>query len=173
LAFADHPKQEILQPAKGSLIALSLTLALVLNLLPLEGLATTLTPDFVALTILYWCINQPQRAGISMAFFMGLLMDIGDASTFGQHALVYSIIAFVALAFHRRLSIFGILKQAPQIGLILLLGQFVMLLTGFLDGSQFPGQDFFFPSLTGTLLWPFFSSLLRMPQKPRSDNDVR
>ena len=168
MAFVDHPKQEILRPVKSSFIVLSLTLAIVLNLLPVEGLAMTLWPDFVALTILYWCINQPQRAGISTAFIMGLLIDIGNASTFGQHAL-----AFVALVFHRRLSIFGILKQAPQIGLILFIGQFIMLLTGLLDGSQFPGRDFFLPSITGTLLWPIFSSLLRMPQKPRSDNDVR
>ena len=174
MAFVDHSKQqEILRPVKSSFIVLSLTLAMVMNLLPIEGLAITLWPDFVALTILYWCINQPQRAGISTAFIMGLFMDIGNASTFGQHALAYCIMAFVALVFHRRLSIFGILKQAPQIGLILFIGQFIMLLTGLLDGSQFPGRDFFLPSITGTLLWPFFSSLLRMPQKPRSDNDVR
>jgi rod shape-determining protein MreD len=173
LAFANHPKQEILLPVKGSVIVVSLTLALVLNLLPLKGLAMALWPDFVAMAILYWCINQPQRAGISMAFVMGLLMDIGNASTFGQHALAYSVMAFVALAFHRRFSIFGVWKQAPQIGLILLSGQIIMLLTGLLDGSQFPGRDFFLPSITGTLLWPFFSAFLRMPQKPRSDNDVR
>ena len=143
-----------------------------LNLLPLKGIALTLWPDFVALTILYWCINQPQRAGISTAFSMGLLMDIGNASTFGQHALAYSIMAFVALIFHRRLSIFGLLKQAPQIGLILLTGQFIMLLTGLLDGSHFPGWDFFLASVTGTLLWPLFSSLLRIPQRPRSDSDA-
>ena len=87
MAFVDHPKQEILRPVKSSFIVLSLTLAIVLNLLPVEGLAMTLWPDFVALTILYWCINQPQRAGISTAFIMGLLIDIGNASTFGQHAL--------------------------------------------------------------------------------------
>jgi rod shape-determining protein MreD len=173
LAYANHPKQEILLPVKGSFIIISLTLALVLNLLPLTGLAMAWWPDFVAMAILYWCINQPQHAGISMAFVMGLLMDIGNASTFGQHALAYSIMAFIALAFHRRFGIFGVLKQAPQIGLILLGGQFIMLLTGLLDGSHFPGRDFFLPSITGTLLWPFFSSLLRMPQKPRSDNDAR
>ena len=173
MAFTNHPKQEILLPVKGSVIIISLTLALVLNLLPLEGLAMASRPDFAAMAILYWCINQPQRAGISMAFVMGLLMDIGNASTFGQHALAYSIMAFVALAFQRRFSIFGVLKQAPQIGLILLGGQVIMLLTGLLDGSHFPGRDFFLPSITGTLLWPFISSLLRMPQKPRSDNDVR
>ncbi|SEL03465.1 rod shape-determining protein MreD [Nitrosovibrio tenuis] len=172
MAFVNYPRQEILLPAKGSFIAFSLFFALLLNLLPLKGVALSLWPDFVALVALYWCINQPQRAGISMAFGMGLLMDIGDASALGQHALAYSIMAFIALIFQRRLSIFGLLKQAPQIGLILLTGQFVILLAGLLAGSDFPGWDFFLISVIGMLLWPLVSSLLGIPQKPRSDSDA-
>jgi rod shape-determining protein MreD len=172
LAFADYPKQEILRPVKGSFIFLSLMAALLLNLLPLKGTALTLCPDFIALTILYWCINQPQRVGMSTAFSMGLLMDIGNASTFGQHALSYSIMAFVALLFQRRLHNFGSLKQAPQMGLILLTGQSIMLLTWLLDGSNVPGWNFFIASATGTVLWPLFSSLLRIPQRPRSDSSA-
>ena len=102
MAFVNYPRQEILLPVKGSFIALSLFMALLLNLLPLKGIVLSLWPDFIALVMLYWCINQPQRAGISIAFGMGLLMDIGNASTFGQHALAYSIMAFIALLFHRR-----------------------------------------------------------------------
>ncbi|SEP08885.1 rod shape-determining protein MreD [Nitrosovibrio sp. Nv6] len=173
MAYADHPRQEILLPVKRSFIALTLIVALVLNLIPLQNVALAAWPDFIALALLYWCISQPQLVGISIAFGMGLLMDIGDASTFGQHALAYSIMAFVALVLHRRLSNFGPMKQAPQIGLILIAGQFIILLTGLLDGSHFPGWDFFLASVSGTLLWPFLSSMLRIPQKPRSDTDAR
>ncbi|MEP7371646.1 MAG: rod shape-determining protein MreD [Nitrosospira sp.] len=172
MAFANHPRQEILRPVKGSFIVFSLMAALLLNLLPLKDALLTFWPDFAALTILYWCINQPQRAGMSTAFGMGLLMDIGNASTFGQHALAYSIMAFVALLFHRRLHNFGLLQQAPQMGLILLIGQSVMLLTWLLDGFDFPGWDFFLASATGTVLWPLLSSLLRIPQRPRSDSNA-
>ena len=107
MAFVNQTRQELLLPAKGSFIIFSLFFALVLNLLPLKGMALILWPDFVALVILYWCINQPQHAGISMAFGMGLLMDIGDASALGQNALAYSMMAFLGLMFQRRLSVFG------------------------------------------------------------------
>ena len=172
MAFADHPRQEILRPVKGSFIFLSLMAALLLNLLPLKEVLLTLWPDFTALTILYWCINQPQRVGMSTAFGMGLLMEIGNAGTFGQHALAYSIIAFAALLFQRRLYNFGLLKQAPQMGLILLMGQSVMLLTWLLDGADFPGWNFFLASATGTALWPLLSSLLKIPQRPKSDSNM-
>ena len=99
---------------------LSLIMALLLNLVPLTGAAQTLWPDFVALVMLYWYVNEPQRVGIGMAFWMGLLMDLSNASTFGQHALGYSVMAFMALVFNRRVGIFDGYKQAPQVGLILL-----------------------------------------------------
>lgn len=172
MAFVNYPRQEIPLPAKGSFIALSLLMALLLNLVPLKGIGLSLWPDFVALVVLYWCINQPQRAGISMAFGMGLLMDIGEASALGEHALAYSIMAFAALVFQRRLSVFGLLNQAPQIGLILFTGQLVILLAGLLTGSHFPGWNFFLISVIGMLLWPLVSSLLRLPQRPRSDSDA-
>lgn len=173
MAYVDHPTQEILRPVKGWFIVFSLAVALLLNLMPLGGVALVLWPDFVALTVLYWCINQPQRVGMSTAFGMGLLMDLGNASTFGQHALVYSIMAFSALALHRRLSNFGRGDQAPQIGIILFSGQIIMLLTGLLQGAPFPGFGFFLASITGALVWPYFSWLLRVPQKPRSNSDAR
>lgn len=172
MAFVNQPKQEILLPVKGSFILFSLFFALVLNLLPLKDIVLTLWPDFLALVILYWCINQPQRAGISMAFGMGLLMDIGDAAALGQNALAYSIMAFLCLLFQRRLSVFGPAKQAPQIGLILFSGQFILLLTGLLGGSEFPGWEFFLTTVTGVFLWPLVSSVLRIPQKPRSESDA-
>ncbi|SFW10646.1 rod shape-determining protein MreD [Nitrosovibrio sp. Nv17] len=167
MAFADHPREEILRPVRGSFILLSLVASILLSLAPLTDVLHALWPDFAAMTLLYWCINQPQRVGMTSAFSMGLLMDVGNAAIFGQHALAYSIMAFIALLFHRRLHNFGLLQQAPQMGLILLAGQSVMLLTWLLNGMDFPPWDFFLGSVTGTLLWPLLASVLRAPQKPR------
>ena len=169
MVSASYSEEEILLPAKGWFIILSLMVALFLNLLPLQGLALTLRPDFVALVLLYWSINLPQRVGMSAAFGMGLLMDVGNGSMFGQHALAYSIMVFIALLLRRRLHIFGLLKQAPQIGLMLLVAQLVTLLTELLNKAHFPGWYFFLASITGVLLWPFLCTLLRIPHSPKYD----
>ena len=66
MSLANSPRHEILLPVKGWFIMLSLIIALLLNLVPLTGAARTLQPDFVALVMLYWFINEPQRVGISM-----------------------------------------------------------------------------------------------------------
>ena len=166
---ASYSEEEILLPAKGWFIILSLIVALFLNLLPLQGITLTFRPDFVALVLIYWSINLPQRFGMSAAFGMGLLMDVGIGSLFGQHALAYSVMIFIALLLRRRLIIFGLLKQAPQIGLILLAAQFVTLLTELLNRAHFPGWYFFLASITGILLWPLVCSLLKISHSPKYD----
>jgi rod shape-determining protein MreD len=72
-------------------------------MLPLEGFFLLLRPDFVALTILYWSIYQPQRIGMSIAFGMGLLVDVSNAGILGQHAIAYCVITYFGLILHRRL----------------------------------------------------------------------
>ena len=169
MASANYSEEEIILPAKGWFIILSLMVALLLNLLPLQDNMLTLRPDFVALVLIFWSIYQPQRVGMSIAFFMGLLMDAGNGSMLGQHALAYSVMLFIALLMRRRLQIFGLLKQAPQIGLMLLFAQFIMLLTELLNRSDFPGWYYFLASITGTLLWPLISFLLKIPHSPKYD----
>jgi rod shape-determining protein MreD len=165
----NYSEEEIILPAKGWFIILSLMVGLLLNLLPIQGDMLMLRPDFVALVLLFWGIYQPERVGISIAFVMGLLMDVGNSSMFGQHALAYSVLIFIALLLRRRLQIFGLLKQAPQIGLLLLIAQFILLLTELLKRSDFPGWHYFLASFTGMLLWPLISFLLKMPHSSKYD----
>ena len=164
-----YPEQEILQSTKGGVIFLSLIGALILNLLPAQGILLILRPDFVALIVLYWSINQPHRVGISIAFGMGLLMDFSNISVLGQHAMAYCIVTYLTLTFYRRLRIFNSFQQAPQIGFILVFMQLIILFTGLLSGTNFPGWHFFLMSMTGMLIWPLVCFVLGVLQRPRND----
>lgn len=168
----NFPEQDALIPATGWFIFFSLVIALLLNLLPLQGISLILRPDFVALTILYWSINQPQHLGISIAFLMGLFIDVSNVSILGQHAMAYSIVAYIAFVLHRRLRIFNPLQQVPQIVLILILMQVIILLTGVIGGADFPGWHFFLASVTGMLTWPFISFILGILRKPKDDPNI-
>ena len=64
--------EEILRPAKPWFIVLTLALALLANLLPLTGVALALKPDFLALVLLYWCIQEPRYVGVGVAWTLGL-----------------------------------------------------------------------------------------------------
>ncbi|WP_242447121.1 rod shape-determining protein MreD [Nitrosomonas supralitoralis] len=156
-------------PASSWFIAISLVIALILNFLPLQGQLLISRPDFVALAIAYWNVNHPYKLGMSVAFGMGLMMDVGSAGIMGQHALAYSVIFYLTLISGRRLRLFSLLEQAPQIGFFLLLMQIVIVLIALSSGSTLPGWKYFLATVTGTLLWAPTSFLITLLLKPKQD----
>ncbi len=72
-------RQDVFVPASNWFVAASLIAALILNFLPLQGEFLLLRPDFLAITIAYWNINYPHKMGMSVAFGLGLMMDVGNA----------------------------------------------------------------------------------------------
>jgi rod shape-determining protein MreD len=164
LSVADP--NEVLRPANPAFVAMTLFGGLLLNLLPIEPGALMLRPDFLALVLLYWCIQAPRYVGVGIAWVMGLLMDVGDATLFGQHALAYAFLAYAAEYLRRRVLRFPLWQQAAQVAVLLALCLALVLLVRVVGGAPLPGWRLFVPALTGAVLWPLVSVLLQMPQRP-------
>lgn len=163
--------QVILLPVKPGFIALTTVVALLANLLPWSGFWVLIKPDFVAVTALYWCVNQPRKVGFVAAWLLGLAMDIADAALFGQHALAYTVLAYAGIALHRRIQGFSMRFQVLHVLVLLALTAAIVLAIRLLTGSDFPGAAYFVSSLSGAALWPAVSVLFKLPQRPTSDPD--
>jgi rod shape-determining protein MreD len=158
----DSP-QHILRPVRISTILLSFLAALLLNFLPWKDLR--LVPDFVALVLAFWCVHQPRVVGLGVAWTLGLLTDVGNGVHLGQHALAYSLLAFLAIAFSRRILWFRAPQQALHVAALLLAAQGTLLLVHLAAGHSFPGWALLVSPLAGAVLWPVLSWLLLMPQR--------
>jgi rod shape-determining protein MreD len=163
--------QEILLPVKAVFIAFSLIAALLLNLLPWSGAWLWVKPDFVALMVLYWCIEQPRKVGFITAWLLGLFMDVADGTLFGQHALAYSILAFAGIVLHRRVRMFSGTPQVLHVVPLLMMNDLIVLAVRMLAGADFPGFQYFVGSFVAGALWLPLGALLRLPQRPRLDPD--
>jgi len=164
--------QEILRPVKTRYIALTILSALVLNLLTMPDAVTQIRPDFIALTLIYWVVYHPRRVGFLPAWFLGLTMDVADGSLFGQHALAYAVLMYLAILLHRRIVMFGMRQQIVHVLAILLVSQFIMLGVRMIAGADFPGAIYFVPSLLNAALWPLLFNVIRIPLRPRADPDA-
>lgn len=164
-------KSEILLPVKPAFIVTTLVIAAVLNMMPWTGLASWLRPDFVALVLLYWIIEQPRRIGFTVAFVLGLLMDVADGAFLGQHALSYTILAYAGIAINRRVRMFGATAQIVHVIPVLLVNDVIVLGIRLLAGAEFPGYRYYLGSFIGGALWPIVSVLLKLPQRPRERTD--
>src|SRR4051812_32605355 len=165
-SFGPASPDEILRPAKFWFVLLSLSAGLAANLIPLSGTALVLRPDFLALVLLYWCIQQPRFVGVGAAWVLGLLMDVGDATLFGQHALAYAVLAYAADYFRRRVLRFPLWQQAAQVAVLLCFCAGLVLLIRVVGGAPLPRWTYMAPPLVGALLWPVFSIMLQWPQRP-------
>ena len=155
--------RQILQPVRVSTIVASFALALFLNFLPWRDLR--LVPDFVALVLVFWCVRQPRLVGLGVAWSLGLLTDAGNGVLLGQHALSYSLLAFLGIWLSRRILWFGPGLQALHVGALLLVAQCVGLLVRLAAGNEFPGWPIVVGPLAAALLWPLVTWLLLLPQR--------
>jgi rod shape-determining protein MreD len=154
---------QILQPVRASTIIASFALALFLNFLPWRDLRVV--PDFVALVLLFWCIRQPRLVGLGVAWTLGLVTDAGNGVLLGQHALAYSLLAFLGIWLSRRILWFGPGLQALHVGAMLFAAQGVALLIRMAAGAELPGWPMLVGPLAGALLWPLVTWLLLLPQR--------
>jgi len=151
-------------PATTKLVITSLVAALLINLIPWEGAALLMRPDFLLLMLLYWAVNEPRHIGQGMGFFLALLMDVADSALLGQHPLVYVMAIFLAQILRRRILQLSLAEQALHIGAILLASQSVTLFLNFMLGRDFPGFAFFIAPVVGGSLWPVIGILTGLPR---------
>ena len=164
-------RSQILMPVRTSTIIASFVLALFLNFLPWRDLR--LVPDFVALVLAFWCVRQPRLVGLGVAWTLGLLTDAGNGVLLGQHALAYSVLAFLCVWLSRRILWFGPMLQSLHIALILLVAQAAVLVVRLAAGDSFPGWPIFVGPFLGAALWPVVTWLLLIPQRrPASEQAI-
>ncbi|MDZ4141840.1 MAG: rod shape-determining protein MreD [Methylotenera sp.] len=142
-----------MHPSKLKFVYLSLFCAYIFLLLPWSGFALKIKPDFMLLVLIFWLIRAPNLCNIGSAWFVGLFVDLATGGIFGQYALAYTITAFVAVSYQRRLVLFNGTQQLFYVLLLLLISQVILLILKTFSGAQFIGWAYFIPSITGVLLW--------------------
>lgn len=157
--------RQILRPISSGLIFFSFLVVLLINLLPWQAAVADMAPDFVALFLVYWTMNQPRRVGVGVGFLLGILMDVGDGAVLGQHALAYSIIAFLTLWRQRQMAVAPFWQQAIGALALLLISQVTMQLVRAVLGASFVGFGYFVGPFLAALLWTPLSNLMLMHQR--------
>jgi rod shape-determining protein MreD len=148
-------------PPTGWLPLATLIAALFLSILPLPFWAEPYRPEWLAVTLIFWCLSQPQRIGVFWGFSAGLVLDVTQGALLGQHALTLSLVAFLAVELNRRIMAFPAWQQAVSIWLILLLERLINLWIMGTIGYPTPSLVYWLPTLTSALLWPWVAALLR------------
>lgn len=145
----------------GWVIVLSFVAAYMLTLMPLPDYARPFRPEWSALVLIYWCLALPERVGVGTAFVSGVLLDVMTGTLLGQHALGFTVIAYLTLLLHQRIRVFPVRQQAFTVLVLLLLYQLLLLWVMGVTGHPPQSWIYWTASLTGTLLWPWLFITMR------------
>ena len=142
------------------LIGLTFLIGMILTILPLPEWAVWYQPTWVFMVLLFWMITAPYRVGIGMAFIIGLLLDLLTGTILGQHALIFSCLAYSFIRFQILIRSLPTWQQT-----ILVLVATVVYLTlqywimAIADSSPLT-RKYWLTLVSTTLLWPWLRFLL-------------
>jgi rod shape-determining protein MreD len=142
-------------------IALSIVVALILQIMPMPEWADQLRPDWVLLVLAYWTLALPHRVNVGWAFINGLILDILLGTSLGVHSFAMSISIFVLAANYQRLRNYSLLQQALVIGILAALYHLVIFWLQHMLTDIYFLFEYLKPVTTSMLIWLWLFPLLR------------
>lgn len=129
-------------------------------------------PDVLLLVIAFWCLHEPRRINLAVAFVFGLLLDVHDAGLLGEQALVYILVAYGVQLLSRRLLRFNVVVQAIHLIPVFVLAEAVARLAHAWLAGEWAGWAWLWSALFTVVMWPLADLLLLMPQRRLDDADA-
>ncbi|MBU2978498.1 rod shape-determining protein MreD [Alteromonas sp. C1M14] len=146
-------------------IAATIIIALVLQIMPLPIQIDTYRPDWVLIVLSYWSMALPHRVNVGVAFVTGIAMDILLGTALGIHCFALSVSVYTLAANYQRLRNYSVWQQAIIIGLISALYHAVLFwLQHLLTGIPFQ-LSYLWPVASSMVLWPWIFWLLRKARR--------
>lgn len=141
-------------------IITTLLIAMVLTIIPLPGLIEPIRPYWVALVLIFWCLETQGIINLGAAFLLGLGLDILTGSLLGMHALGLVIMTYLVTRFRPRLRFFPPWQQALSVLALLVNDQIIVVWIISLRGDSLPTASYWLAPLVGMLVWPWLFLLL-------------
>jgi rod shape-determining protein MreD len=142
-------------------IMLTFLVAYLLAVLPLPQWLQWGRPEWVALTLIYWCIALPQRVGIATGLVLGLGLDVLEGSLLGQNALALIAVALLSLILYQRLRVYSLWQQAGVVFMLVGINQLICQWVQNLEDIRALPRLFLLPAFSSALLWPVVLHILR------------
>ena len=134
-------------------------LALAATVVPLPEMLEPFRPNFVALTVLWFCLLSPRLLGLSYAWIAGLALDGFAGVLLGQHALTLTVIAYVACKLRLQIRAFPLLQQSAVILALLWLNEFLLFWIDGVAGHAITDWRRWISVPVSAAFWPLIAGL--------------
>lgn len=131
-------------------------------MLPLPSWLAIWRPEWVAVVLIYWVMALPHRVGLLTAWTVGFFLDVLEGSLLGIHALVLTLIAYLALSLYQRLRMFTPLQQSGTVLVLVGIHQILVFwIQAITVQNTADNMLFLLSAITSAMVWPFVFVILR------------
>lgn len=138
------------------IIVLSFLGGMILEVVPLPHWAVYARPEWVFIILLFWAVTQPQYVGMTVAFCVGILMDLLTGTLLGQHALAFTLVIYIVASFHPQLKLFPLWQQLGIIFMFTMLQLALQCWVLEIIGMLPTNWGYWLPAISSTIIWPWF-----------------
>lgn len=142
-------------------IIFTFLVAAVLSVLPLPHWLQWARPEWLTLTLIYWCIALPHRVGIASGLLAGVGLDALEGAVLGQNALALVVVALLSLLLYQRLRVYSLWQQAGVVFILVGINQLICQWIQNIEGVSALPSLFLLPAVSSALLWPVVLLVLR------------
>lgn len=143
------------------IISVTILFSLILTLLPMPHWVAACKPAWVLMVMAFWGLVLPGRLSITLAWVLGLFLDVLNGTLLGEHALALAVIIYIVARFSNQLRMFSLFQQGLGMFLLVLSYQFILFcVQGFL-GNITEAWLYWLPALTSMLLWPWVFIIMK------------
>jgi rod shape-determining protein MreD len=157
--------RELSAPRGVWVITATYLIAMILTVWPLPQWAEVFRPAWVPLVTIYWCLWLPERIGVIIAFFAGLLVDALSGTLLGEHALALVLVAWAALWMHLQVRVYPWWQQCVVVLGILALHALVLFWVDGMLGYTVGAAMRWIPILVSAALWPWVLQVMSRSQQ--------
>lgn len=146
------------------LIPVTFLAALIIDRMAVPASLAVFRPDLVAIMVIYWSLMAPHRVGVTVAWVLGLLVDVASGGLMGLTAAVLSLQAYGCLLCHQQVRVLPRFQQMLFVLIILVVGKMLAAAVLGVTG-RLPPPGFWLTLPATVLLWPIVEETLRRWRK--------
>ncbi|KZX77267.1 hypothetical protein A3715_05640 [Oleiphilus sp. HI0009] len=143
----------IYQPSMLAVV-ITFMLSVILELIYLPAMISLFRPEWLVMTVFFWTLRSPSTVGITVGFFIGLLLDVISGVYLGINALALSIVSYLAIGMHKRFKLYPLLQQSLVAFVVVIIHLLIVnTFTSLLSRAEAP-SDLLLRAMFSGFLWP-------------------
>lgn len=136
-------------------IVVTFFIAFVLMVLPQPTWMAYAKPQWVFVVLLFWLMHAPRKIGPTVAWCIGLYMDLLMGTVLGEHALIYVVFTYVIQRFMRVVQAIPLWQQILGIGMAGVINMAVQVVFLRFNGVHVLSWAMLLPAVANMIVWPW------------------